>query len=84
MQWLDLLKRYRRRYTKRNAERAIRAGAIRVAVSTQQVAYTWTAAEACTLKSIRLDCGVSMGSPNGANMPYVLVRVAEGYTQLIQ
>ena len=73
-------KRYRRRYTKRNAERAIRAGAVRLVVSTQQVAYTWTAKEACTVKSIRLDCGVSASSPSQVNVPYVLVRVAEGYT----
>ena len=73
-------KRYRRRYTKRNSERAIRAGAVRMVVSTQQVAYTWTAKEACTVKSIRMDCGVSLGTPATVNMPYVLVRVAEGYT----
>ena len=77
------MSRYRRyirkSFKKRNAERAIRAGAIRIAVNTQQVAYTWTAAEACTVKSIRLDCGVSLGTANVANMPYVLVRVADGY-----
>jgi hypothetical protein len=71
-------KRYRRRYNKRNAERVIRASNSSVAESTQQVAYTWTAVEACTVKSIRLDTGAAQ-SPGSVSTPYVLVRVPEGY-----
>ena len=70
-------KRYRRRYTKRNADRKIQGGSSTVAAGTQQVAYTWTATDACTVKSIRLDLGASATSAN--IVPYVLVRVPEGY-----
>ena len=71
-------KRYRRRYTKRNADRKIQGGSSTVAAGTQQVVYTWTATDACTVKSIRLDVGVSAAAAN--IVPYILVRVPEGYT----
>ena len=49
-------KRYNvRRYfrkAKRNAERHIRAGNSVVTGNSQQVAYTYTATDACTVKSI--------------------------------
>ena len=62
---------------KRNAERIIRGGSSTVAAGTQQIAYTWTAKESCTIKSIRLDLGAS--ATNANIVPYVLVRVPEGY-----
>ena len=64
-------KRYRRRYTKRNADRKIQGGSSTVAAGTQQVVYTWTATDACTVKSIRLDVGVSAAAAN--IVPYILV-----------
>ena len=69
-----------RRYVarpKRNAERVIRGGSSTVAPGTQQIAYTWTAKESCSIKSIRLDLGASASNAN--IVPYVLVRVPEGY-----
>jgi hypothetical protein len=63
--------------TKRNAERIIRAGSSVVATATQQIAYTYTATQACTIRSIKLDTGVASGS--GVAVPYVLVVVREGY-----
>jgi len=79
--------RYRRNFRrffskpKRNSYRVIRANSASVAGITQVVAYTFTATEACTIKSIKLDTGVGT---NGAEtvpivVPYVLVRVPEGY-----
>ena len=68
-----------RRYVarpKRNAERIIRGGSSSVASGTQQIAYTWTAKESCTIKSVRLDLG---SGAVASIVPYVLVRVPEGY-----
>ena len=62
---------------KRNAERIVRGGASIIASGTQQIAYTYTATEACVVKSIKLDTGVTTGEPSG--VPYVLVHVREGY-----
>ena len=46
-----------------------------IAIGTQQVAYTWTAAEACTVKSIRLDAGATaITATPDTNVAYVLVR----------
>jgi hypothetical protein len=77
--------RYRRSFRKysakpkRNSERVIRAGATLVAATSQQVVYTWEAREACTVKSIKLDLGVSDGV--GAEIiAYCLVRIPEGYS----
>ena len=51
-----------------------------IIIGTQQVAYTWTAAEACTVKSIRLDAGATaITATPDTNVAYVLVRVPEGY-----
>jgi hypothetical protein len=74
--------RYRRRSTrgylgaKRNADRHLPCGNSVVADGAQQFAYTYTAKQACTVKSIKLDIGA-----RGANliMPYALVVVREGY-----
>ena len=45
---------------------------------TQQVAYTWTATDACTVKSIRLDAGATaITATPDTNVAYVLVRVPE-------
>ena len=64
---------------KRNSERIIRGGSAVVEVSPQQAVYTWTAPEACTVKSIKLDMGaVNMTAALGA-VVYALVRVPEGY-----
>ncbi len=72
-----------RRYVsrpKRNAERVIRGGVSAVGVNTQQTAYTYTAAEACTVKSIKLDIGMTAGQEFATtNVPYVVVVVREGY-----
>ena len=63
---------------KRNAERVIRGGTSTIATGTQQVAYTYTARDACVAKSIKLDVGVT--TPGSAtSIPYVLVLVQEGY-----
>ena len=75
-------RRFRRSYgakTKRNAERTIRAGESVVTVGTQQTAYTYTATQACTVKSIKLDLGMTATAAANSNMPYALVVVREGY-----
>ena len=73
------VRRYIRR-AKRNAERRIRAGNSVIAGNTQVVAYTYTATDACTVKSIKLDVGMTIGDNEFAMcVPYVLVRVQEGY-----
>ena len=69
-----------RRYVsrpKRNAERVVRAGSSAIPASSQVVAYTYTATDACVVKSIKLDTGVTVGTPSG--VPYVMVHVREGY-----
>ena len=53
-----------RRYVarpKRNAERVVRAGQSTITGGTQQTAYTYTADQACTVKSIKLDIGMDSG-----------------------
>ena len=70
--------RYVVRRAKRNAERHIRGGNSVLPANTQQVAYTFTATEACVVKSIRLDVGAT-GADVGVLVPYVMVRVQEGY-----
>ena len=71
----------RKSFKKRNSERVIRGGSSSIASMTQQIAYTYTAAEACTVKSIKLDIGSSMVAETNYNMlhPYVLALVLEGY-----
>ena len=64
---------------KRNAERHVRAGTSSLAANTQQVAYTFTASRAGTVKSIKLDIGANSGNDNLIVMPYALVVVREGY-----
>ena len=52
--------------------RVIRAGFSNIATGTQQVAYTWTAADACTVKSIRLDAGATaITATPDTNVAYV-------------
>ena len=72
-----------RRYVsrpKRNAERRVRAGTSSIAGASQVAAVTYTAPDAQTVKSIKLDLGVVGGIDGGLyNIPYVLVRVPEGY-----
>ena len=72
-----------RRYVsrpKRNAERVVRAGQSTITPGTQQTAYTYTATEACTVKSIKLDLGMDNGgAPEAPVVPYALVVVREGY-----
>ena len=62
---------------KRNAERIVRAGSSTVPAASQVVAYTYVATEACVVKSLKLDTGVTVGTPSG--VPYVMVHVREGY-----
>ena len=53
-----------RRYVsrpKRNAERVVRAGQSNLTGGTQQTAYTYTADQACTVRSIKLDIGMDTG-----------------------
>ena len=64
---------------KRNAERVVRAGSSIVAAGTQQTAYTYTADQACTVKSIKLDLGMAAQADNSTDIPYALVVVREGY-----
>ena len=65
---------------KRNCERVIRGGTSTVTTGTQQIAYTWTATDACTVRSIKLDVGCTNGmEASVVRIPYVLVRVPEGY-----
>ena len=71
-----------RRYVsrpKRNSERVVRAGQSAVATGTQQTAYTYTATQACTVKSIKLDLGMMYSAGAQAAVPYALVVVREGY-----
>ena len=74
-------RRSSRRYIsrpKRNAERVVRGGVSTIGAGTQQIAYTFTAKEACLARSIKLDVGVT--TPGSATcIPYVLVLVQEGY-----
>ena len=72
----------RRYMTKRNAERHIRGGKTGMPANSQTAAYTYTATEACTIKSIRLDIGMTGVAVEGSEnaLSYVLVRVPEGYT----
>ena len=72
-----------RRYVsrpKRNAERRVRAGHSFVAANSQVAAITYTADDAQTVRSIKLDVGLT-SVPTGlvTGIPYVLVRVPEGY-----
>ena len=56
------------------------AGTSLIVTATQQVAYTFTATEACVARSIKLDTGITTASlAANYNVPYVLVRVQEGY-----
>ena len=64
---------------KRNAERDVRAGTSNVAANTQQIAYTFGATQAGTIKSIKLDIGSGGGLSNDTIVPYALVVVREGY-----
>ena len=64
---------------KRNAERVIRGGNAIVDASSQQAVYTWTAPEACTVKSIKLDMGAASVGVGVGVLVYALVRVPEGY-----
>ena len=71
-----------RRYAsrpKRNAERVIRAGSSFVVPGTQQTAYTYSSDQACTVKSIKLDIGMTANAETVTNLPYALVVVREGY-----
>ena len=72
-----------RRYVsrpKRNAERVVRAGQSTLIGATQQTAYTYTADQACTVRSIKLDIGMDTGGLTDAVVvPYALVVVREGY-----
>ena len=63
---------------KRNSERIIRAGSSTIAAASQIAAITYTAVEACTVKSIKLDTGAATLA-NDSVIPYCLVRVEEGY-----
>ena len=73
----------RKSFKKRNSDRVIRAGSSKIVGQTQQIAYTYTAPEACTVKSIKLDVGATTASsttvPDTVALPYVLVVVPEGY-----
>ena len=71
----------RKSFKKRNAERVIRGGSSSISANTQQIAYTYTATEACTVKSIKLDIGSTNASEDVYNkvQPYVLALVPEGY-----
>ena len=71
-----------RRYVsrpKRNSERVVRAGMSGVNVGTQQTAYTYTATQPCTVKSIKLDIGMMIAGGEQNAVPYALVVVREGY-----
>ena len=69
-----------RRYikpVKRNCNRVIRGGNVLLGPTAQQVVYTWTATEACTVKSIKLDLGCTEYDGEHSVMAYV--RIPEGY-----
>lgn len=76
-------KRYRRRYTKRNSERHVRAGAVNAPVAgTTYTGYVYTSQQAETVKGIKLDMGMltsAASSSNGAAIAYAIVVVREGY-----
>ncbi len=69
--------RYVVRRAKRNSERVVRAGQTQIATGTQGAAYTYTATQPCTVRSIKLDLGMTAGGD--LHVPYVLVVVREGY-----
>jgi len=79
--------RFRRRSTrgylgrKRNVDRKLPCGFSDVGAGTQQVAYNYTATQACTVKSIKLDIGSNLGSvvQGDISLVYALVVVREGY-----
>ena len=67
---------------KRNAERHIRAGEISMpAVGTTYTGYVYTAKQAQTVRSIKLDIGLTKQSSEVTNesVAYALVVVREGY-----
>ena len=70
--------RYVVRRAKRNSERVVRAGQTQIASGTQGAAYTYTATQPCTARSIKLDLGMT-NAANNLHVPYVLVVVREGY-----
>ena len=70
--------RYVVRRAKRNSERVVRAGQTQIASGTQGAAYTYTATQPCTVRSIKLDLGMT-SMANNLHVPYVLVVVREGY-----
>ena len=73
-------RRYRVVRPKRNAERHIRVGSSLINRNTQVTAYTYTAPQACVIKSIKLDTGVTTGdSGNNGTVVWALVVVREGY-----
>jgi len=62
---------------KRNVERRVRAGTSQILLGQQQTAYTYTAEQACVVKSIKMDLGI--GDTEEATIAYALVHVREGY-----
>ena len=68
-------RRFSRRFIskpKRNTERSYPGRFSNIATGTQQVAYTWTATDACTVKSIRLDAGATaITATPDTNVAYV-------------
>ena len=77
--------RFRRRSSrgylgrKRNVDRKLPGGESNVPGGTQQVAYTYTATAACTVKSIKLDIGMRKTTESSCVVIYALVHVREGY-----
>ena len=71
--------RYRIVRPKRNAERHVRAGESLITGGTQQTAFTYTATDACVIKSIKLDIGATLAD-SAFTIPYVLVHLREGNT----
>jgi len=69
----------RRYMTKRNCDRKIVGAAVTMTAGAQSVVYTWEAKEACTVKSIKLDLGCTQSTTGAVSVPYVLVRIPEGY-----
>ena len=72
-----------RRYVsrpKRNAERVVRAGVSTIGFGTQQTAYTYTATQPCTVRSIKLDTGVTFSMPaKEATSSLTSLSSSEGY-----
>ena len=67
---------------KRNAERILRGGVSLISGGSTQVAYTYTATQACVVRSFKLDVGCTRGhieENNNVTIPYVMVHVREGY-----